>query len=187
MKRLNRRVPRYSACLILLAILAAWPTAGRSQSCGPHTDLKPIVEGLLRNWAMKLQQSWSGAIDPKPIVDTYAENGVLVPTCSNGPSAGRSEITKYFKDTFLPLDPIADFKNFDTIQVRGNCQYPSASGLYDFSFEAKPAPEPATAKARYTYVFRWTNTPAGRKWLIVQHHSSLVLDPPQQCPSKPKS
>jgi hypothetical protein len=177
MKSLNRRMLRYSACLFLLATVAAWPTAGWSQTC----DRDTIVKERLENWAEKLKESWSTpvGINPGPIISTYAADGVLLPTCSNGPLIGRdTEIKDYFKDTFLPLKPVAKFDfGLRKFEVGGDCTHPFASGVYDFESNKGPL------KARYTYVFRRTG-PQTNEWLIAQHHSSLMLDPEQKCPPK---
>ena len=91
------------ACLIVAAV-AAWPSAGwsRARSC----DVNTLVPTLLQNWATQLSRSTPS--DPAPVVATYADNGVLLPTCANGPLTGRSEITGYFVG-FLKPQPAATF------------------------------------------------------------------------------
>ncbi len=178
MKRLDRRVPRYSACLIVLATVAVWPTAGWSQTCSPN-NFKTFVEGLLQNWADKLKFSWAPHIDPGLIGATYAPDAVLLPTCSKGPldSAG---IRHYFEEDFLPLKPEATF-DWDNNKIGGDCSRPFASGLYLFDlFAFKPEKH---VQARYTYVFKQM---PGNVYLIEQHHSSLVpTKPAQECPKLP--
>ncbi len=163
MKRLKRGVPHYSACLFLLAAFAAWPTAGWSQTASQTC----AVKDLLQNWADQLQASWLQPIYPPPIVSTYADNAVLLPTCSNGPLVGHPAIEDYFKNAFLPLQPQATF-DWDN----AHCTPTFASGLY--SFKVKNG---QVLRGRYTYVF------TGK--LIAQHHSSLEPNPllPQGCPS----
>jgi hypothetical protein len=184
MKRLNWGMLNNFACLILLAVIAIWPTAGWSQaaklSCDPN-DLKPYVENLLRMWDLKLRLSWhSSPINPQPIAQTYdPTKGVLLPTCSKGPYVG-PKIRDYFVD-FLKLHPEATFYFVaGKFEVGGDCTRPFASGLYDFNLTT--ATGTVKAEARYTYVFASTG-------LIEQHHSSLVpMKPPQEqqeCPEPP--
>jgi hypothetical protein len=144
--------------LITLARIAAWPSAGWSQTCN--------VQGLLQNWANQLKASWQKN-NPDLIVDTYQpQNGVLLPTCSNGPLVGRRAIKGYFED-FLKLKPEATFE-----WPSAHCTQTFASGLYSFKVEGGQV-----LRARYTYIFTGT--------LIAQHHSSLEPKPPapQGCPS----
>lgn len=176
MKHLNRRVLHYSACVIVLTAVAAWPSAGWSRAAKRSCDVDQMVRGLLQNWGKQLQAAWQQN-KPELIVNTYAANGVLLPTCSSGPLTGHTAITGYFVNDFLPFKPVA---NFDFVtnppKVGGDCAHAYASGLYDFKLEAFNPP--ADVKARYTYVFTGT--------LISQHHSSLVpTKPPQACPDKP--
>jgi hypothetical protein len=176
MKRLKRRVLHYSACLIVLATVATWPSAGWPKTARHTCDVDKIVRGLLQNWGKQLKDAWSEN-KPELIVRTYAENGVLLPTCSKGPLSGHGEISGYFVKDFLPLKPVA---NFDFVsnppKIGGDCTHAFASGLYGFKLEAFNPPK--DVQARYTYVFTRT--------LIAQHHSSLVpTKPPQECPPKP--
>jgi hypothetical protein len=176
MNRLNRRVLHYSACLIVLTAVAAWPSAGWSKTTRHACDVDRMVRGLLQNWGNQLQAAWRQN-DPQLIVRTYALNGVLLPTCSSGPLAGHDQISGYFVNDFLPFKPVANFDfAANPPKITGDCAHASASGLYDFKLEAFNPP--ADVKARYTYVFTGT--------LIDQHHSSLVpTKPPQECPPKP--
>jgi hypothetical protein len=172
MKRLNRRVLHYSACLILAAAVAAWPSAGWSRTAKHSCNVNTLVPRLLQNWADQLKESWS-TNNPELIVRTYAENGVLLPTCDNGPLTGRAAIRGYFEE-FLKLEPVATF-NMATTRIGGDCPHPFASGLYTFNLG-----KDGTLQARYTYVFRQTSPSA---WLIAQHHSSLQPKPTSTCPS----
>jgi hypothetical protein len=176
MKRLNRWVRHYSACLIVLAAVAVWPSAGWSKTTRRGCDVDRMVRGLLQNWGNQLQEAWKQN-KPDLIVRTYAPNGVLLPTCSKGPLTGHGEIGGYFVNDFLPFRPVAIFDfNRNPPKVGGDCAHAYSSGLYDFKLEAFNPP--ADVQARYTYVFTGT--------LIAQHHSSLVpTKPPQACPAKP--
>jgi hypothetical protein len=173
MKRPNRRVLLYSACLFVFATIAAWPSAGWSRTARHACDVDKVVRARLDNWAKQLKDSWSKN-NPELIVGTYAENGVLMPTCSNGPLAGHQAIKGYFANNFLPLKPEATF-DFNNAKIGGDCARPFASGLYSFKLNSSGQ----VLQARYTYVFRKTGP---TEWLIAQHHSSLLPNPPSSCP-----
>ncbi len=173
MRRMNQSVMRYSVYLLLLVMVAAWPSAGWSRTTRHACDVDNVVRGRLENWAKQLKDSWSKN-NPKLIVGTYAENGVLLPTCSNGPLTGHQAITGYFEKNFLPLKPEATF-DWNNAKIGGDCARPFASGLYSFKLNSSGQ----ALQARYTYVFRQTGA---TEWLIAQHHSSLTPAPPSSCP-----
>jgi len=176
MKRFDRTVPGgfiILAGLILLAVLA-WPSEGWSRTARRACNVTADVDALLKNWAEKLSQSTPS--NPRPIVETYEpRNAVLLPTCSGETAIGRGQITEYFKE-FLDYKPTV---KFTTRAIGGDCTIAFASGTYTFTLGNLANQE---LLARYTYVFERRNT----KWLIAQHHSSLVpkLTPEQKCPSK---
>jgi len=170
MKRLNRRVLHRYACLIILATVAAWPSAGWSRRARHACDVNTVVPMLLQNWANQLSRSSPSS--PMPIISTYADNGVLLPTCANGPLTGRAEIKGYFVG-FLKPQPAATF-DMATAKIGGDCTHPFASGLYTFKLN-----DGTQLQARYTYVFRQTGATT---WLIAQHHSSLEPESKSACP-----
>jgi uncharacterized protein (TIGR02246 family) len=182
MKSLNWNVLRRSACLIILAAVAAGPSAAWSRAARPVCHVGTVVPRLLLNWADKLQQSWR-ANNPALIVGTYAGDAYLLPTCANGPEIGHDAITAYFRDAFLPEHPVATFNLLDprTIRIGGDCANPFASGLYTFAL----GEDRKQVRARFTYVFRQTGPDS---WLIAQHHSSLEPkgsggNPKPECPA----
>jgi hypothetical protein len=169
MMRPNPRVPYRCVGVILLAV-AAWPSAGWSRAPRPACDVNTLVPALLQNWATQLSRSTPS--DPEPVVSTYADTGVLLPTCANGPLTGRSEITGYFVG-FLKPQPAAMFDPASR-KIGGDCRHPFASGLYTFKLN-----DGTVLQGRYTYVFRQIGPAA---WRIAQHHSSLEPNSTSQCP-----
>ena len=169
MKSSNRRMLRRLACLAIIAAIA-WPATGWSRTARHACDVYTVVPKLLQNWATQLSRS--SPSDPAPIVSTYADNGVLLPTCANGPLTGRAEIKGYFVG-FLKPQPAATF-DMATAKIGGDCTHPFASGLYTFKLN-----DGTQLQARYTYVFRRTGATA---WLIAQHHSSLEPESTSACP-----
>ena len=157
-----------STSLILLAV-SAWPSDGWTQTC----DVEQVVPKLLDNWGVQLRNSWSDdRIDPNPIVGTYGEGAVLLPTCSDGPSSGE-KIKEYFAKKFLPLHPVVTF-NWGALKVGGECKNPFGSGLYSFELHARGGEK---LEARYTYIFQQS----GDSWTIKQHHSSLQPESTSKC------
>jgi len=182
MKRFDRVALRGStsvALILLAAILVAilaWPSAGWSKTAGRACRVQPgVVQALLENWADKLAQSSPG--DPSPVVDTYQDGAVLVPTCANGPYTGRAEITVYFKG-FLANKPTAVF-DMAGAKIGGDCHIAFASGLYSFTLHNGAVAPLPVLPARYTYVFEHN---VGGSWLIAQHHSSLEPESGAACP-----
>jgi len=169
MKSLNTRVLHRFACLAII-VAVAWPAAGWSRAAKRACDVNAVVPKLLQNWATQLSRS--SPSNPTPIVSTYADNAVLLPTCANGPLTGRAEIKGYFVG-FLKPQPVATF-DMTTAKIGGDCTHPFASGLYTFKLN-----DGTQLQARYTYVFRQTGP---RAWLIAQHHSSLEPESTSACP-----
>jgi hypothetical protein len=169
MRRLNRRTLYQYACLILL-VVAAWPSTGWSRPARHACDVNVLVPTLLQNWATQLSRS--SPSDPTPIVSFYADNGVLLPTCANGPLTGRAAIRGYFEG-FLKPQPAVTF-DAASGRIGGDCAHPFGSGLYTFKLK-----DGTVLQGRYTYVFKQVSANA---WLIAQHHSSLEPESNSACP-----
>ena len=179
MKRFDRMLLRgcTSAAVILVSVLA-WPTEGSSQTakCKPGPGVAAIVCQQIEDWGKALQASWRPGIQQYPVVDKYASDAILLPTCSDEPAIGRADIKKYFVEKFLPAEPRLTSLGTPTAGRAGNVIF--GSGLYQFTLKDKQGKD-VTVPARYTYMFRQ----AGRGYLIVQHHSSLEpKNPAAKCP-----
>jgi hypothetical protein len=178
MKRFDRMVLRgcTSAAVILVAVLA-WPTAGSSQpaKCKPVPGVAGLVCQQIEAWGKALQESWEKK-NPDLVVDKYASNAILLPTCSGDAAIGRADIRKYFVEKFLPAEPRLTSIGTPTAGQAGTVIF--GSGEYEFMLKDKQGKD-VTVPARYTYIFRRT----GNAYLIVQHHSSLEpLNPAAKCP-----
>jgi hypothetical protein len=179
MKRFDRMVLRgcTSAAVILVAVLA-WPTAGLSQTakCKPVPGVAGLVCQQIEAWGKALQESWQPGIHQYPVVDKYASNAILLPTCSGDAAIGRADIRKYFVEKFLPAEPRLTSIGTPTAGQAANVIF--GSGEYEFTLKDKEGKD-VTVPARYTYIFQR----AGNAYLIVQHHSSLEpLNPASKCP-----
>jgi hypothetical protein len=166
MKPFDRIVLRgYAAAAVIFLAVVAWPSAGWSR---PRLQVCEVnhVQRLLDNWASALKQAWQPPGNPMLIVDKYATDAVLLPTCANGPLIGRAAIKGYFDD-FLKKQPVVE-GGFVHANIGGDCSVGYASGLYTFKLNGGTNKE-VLLRARYTYVFRHE--------LIMQHHSSLEPEP----------
>ena len=119
----------------------------------------------------KLFDEWNTAIqtgDPDRVVALYSFNGILIPTLSNDVRSTHAEIRAYFVD-FLKKKPRAVLNES---YVRAYEDAGLNSGIYSFYFGSDTTP----TQARYSYVYEWH----GDRWLIVEHHSSLLYKEHQQ-------
>jgi hypothetical protein len=178
MKRFDRMVLRgcTSAALILVTVLAC-PTTGWSQTakCKPAPGVAGRVCQQIEAWGEALQASWQQK-NPDLVVDKYAPDAILLPTCSADVAIGRPEIKKYFVEKFLPAEPRLTGIGTPTAGQAANVIF--GSGEYEFTLKDKQGKD-VVVPARYTYIFRGT----GNAYLIAQHHSSLEpLNPAAKCP-----
>jgi hypothetical protein len=178
MKRFDRTVLRgcTSAAVILVTVLAC-PTAGWSQTakCKPVPGAAGLVCRQIEAWGEALQASWVRK-NPDLVVDKYAPDAILLPTCSTDVARGRAAIKEYFVEKFLPAEP--RLTSIDTPTAGQAASVIFGSGEYKFMLKDKLGKD-VTVPARYTYIFRKT----GNAYLIVQHHSSLEpLNPAAKCP-----
>lgn len=119
----------------------------------------------------KLFDEWNKAIrtgDPDQVVPLYAFNGILIPTLSNDVRSTHAEIRAYFVE-FLKKKPRAAIVE-SYVRVYDDTGF--NSGIYSFHFGSETTP----TFARYTYAYEWH----GDRWLIVEHHSSLLYKEHQQ-------
>jgi hypothetical protein len=100
------------------------------------------------------------------IVDTYANNGVLIGTFAIKIKKGRQTIKPYFEGLFKKENLRVKFDNdvFTNELEEGYI----VSGFYEFSYNENG--ERKVANARYSYVVQNING----KMLIVNHHSSEI-------------
>ncbi len=119
------------------------------------------IESLFQEWNEALQSG-----DPGRVTDLYAFNAVLLPTLSNRVRLGHAEIDDYFRG-FLAKRPSGVRVEKSSIRVYGETAI--HSGIYSFAFSPADQ-EPSSVRARFTFVYHWH----GDRWLIVEHHSSLM-------------
>ncbi|GHH65769.1 SgcJ/EcaC family oxidoreductase [Promicromonospora soli] len=112
---------------------------------------------------------WNAAVetgDPEKVAALYAPDAVLLPTLSPEIRTDHDGIVDYFEH-FLAKNPSGERTRSVVEVLDGTTAIDT--GLYRFTFTAADGTQ-TFADARYTFVYEKLD---GR-WLIVNHHSSLV-------------
>ena len=120
---------------------------------------KEKIKQLLTAWNASLQTD-----DLDKVVANYANDAILLPTMSSKIRHNHEEIKDYFKH-FLKLKAV-EHVDEENIRVYGDIAV--NSGRYTFNILKNGKSE--QIKARFTFVYRR----AGGKWLIIEHHSSVL-------------
>ncbi len=119
---------------------------------------------MIENEVTALFNEWNSALqtgDPKKVAALYESNGILLPTMSNKVRHNHEEIEDYFVH-FLAKGPVG---KINEANVRIFNETAINSGIYTFTFK-----DGVTVQARFTFVYRWN----GRRWMIIEHHSSQM-------------
>jgi uncharacterized protein (TIGR02246 family) len=119
------------------------------------------VKGLFTRWNNSLQ-----TLDPKKVVENYADDGVLLPTVSNTPRTNHAMMENYFEE-FLLKKP---FGTINSSTVRIDCNMAFDVGTYTFDLTDPATKVSSKVPARYSYVYRYIDG----QWLIAHHHSSVM-------------
>ncbi len=111
-----------------------------------------------------LFDEWNRALksgNPERVTALYAPDAVLLPTLSHQIRHNHEEIRDYFVH-FLRRGPEGVINESNT---RTFAQLLINSGIYTFSLG-----DGTSAQGRFTFVYQWD----GKRWLIIEHHSSLM-------------
>ena len=131
-------------------------------SAGPKED----VAAATIKWGETLGQN-----DPDKVLALYAPDAVLWGTLSPTVRADRAALRDYFVTAFKVLPNLKVAFGEQLIRVYGTTAV--NTGYYTFSYFKDGASK--TLPARYSFTF----VKDGEKWMIVDHHSSAMLPPPQ--------
>lgn len=123
----------------------------------------------------------SGLIDaPQLVTRLYARDAILWGTVSNQVRTTPDEILNYFEHfARVPGIRLIPESLRSCVQIYGNIAL--SSGYYSFSCSPKnPNGPPRFIHGRYSFVYRRVPTPYknGVMWEIVNHHSSVIPNPP---------
>ena len=149
--RWPRGVERIGWALTVVILL------GSVASAGPKEDVSAVTS----EWGRAL-----GEDDPDKVLQLYADDAVLWGTLSPMVRADRAALRDYFVTAFRVLPGLKVAFGDQFIRVYGNAAV--NTGYYTFSY-AKDG-EVKTLPARYSFTF--INN--GERWLIVDHHSSVM-------------
>ena len=139
------------------------PAQARSMHCAPVTNdsIEKQFDRFNAAWATK---------DPATVSAMFAPDAVLLPTLSDEERTTPAGIRRYF-DYFLKSSPVA---HIDTSSIRLGCNTAARMGNWSVDLTDPKTNEKSTAKARYTFIYRFVNG----HWWIEHLHSSLLPDMP---------
>jgi uncharacterized protein (TIGR02246 family) len=129
-------------------------------------DPKNEIAAATSAWAEAL-----AADTPDKVMALYAEDAVLWGTLSPKLRADREAMLDYFVVGFKALPKRTVAFGDQLIRVYGNTAI--NSGYYTFSYVKDGETKQLPARYSFTYVKN------GDKWLIVDHHSSVMPQPPK--------
>jgi len=147
-----------AGCVLGIALLSL----ATSASAGPKDDITAASSA----WAEAL-----AAETPDKVMALYANDAVLWGTLSPKLRADREGMLDYFVGGFkaLPNRKVAFGDQF--IRIYGDTAI--NSGYYTFSYVKDGETKQLPARYSFTYI------KSGDKWLIVDHHSSAMPQPPK--------
>ncbi|WP_406458301.1 SgcJ/EcaC family oxidoreductase [Streptomyces sp. NBC_01622] len=161
----RRSISKRAAVVTVTTALALGTLGTVAATAGPQHDAKPSkkqIAALFDGWNAALQTG-----DPKKVANRYASDAVLLPTVSNEIRTDRPEIVDYFEH-FLPNKPVG--KKIETIVNVLDSNSAIDTGIYEFTLTDPDTGAKRVVEARYTYEYE----KRGGKWLIVNHHSSVM-------------
>ncbi|MCX4610625.1 SgcJ/EcaC family oxidoreductase [Streptomyces mirabilis] len=163
---MKRRIRKRAAVITASTLAAATAVSiGITTSAGAVPQKPPSkarIAALFDGWNAALKTG-----DPEKVADRYASDAVLLPTVSNRIRDTHAEIVDYFEH-FLANKPVG--KKIETIVNVLDENSALDTGLYEFTLTDPDTGARRTVEARYTYEYE----KRGGKWLIVNHHSSVM-------------
>ena len=127
---------------------------------------KEDVAAASMKWAAAL-----GEDDPDKVLTFYATDAVLWGTLSPTVRSTPAAVREYFVNAFKALPGLKVAFGEQLIRVYGDAAI--NTGYYTFSFVNDGESKTFPARYSFTYVKR------GKNWMIVDHHSSAIPQPPK--------
>ncbi|MDW4907991.1 SgcJ/EcaC family oxidoreductase [Streptomyces sp. ADMS] len=149
-----------ATALATAAAVAVGVSAAGADEPGKPTEKE--IAALFDGWNETLQTG-----DPAKVTDRYADDAVLLPTVSNKIRTNHAEIEDYFHH-FVENKPVGT-KTKTVINVLDD-DSAIDTGSYYFTLTDPKTGEKSRVDARYTYEYEKRDG----KWLIVNHHSSMM-------------
>ncbi|MFF8842017.1 SgcJ/EcaC family oxidoreductase [Streptomyces sp. NPDC015127] len=179
---MKRRIPVRAALATTAAalVVAGTVTAGVSAATPEHSGSQarhsaPPAQSTKATKVTKqeiaaLFDQWNAALrtgDPRKVADRYASDAVLLPTASPVIRTDRAQIVDYFEHFLLKKPEGEKIRSVVSVLDRDSA---IDAGVYAFHLTDSKTGEKSTVEARYTYAYE----KRGGKWLIVNHHSSVL-------------
>lgn len=151
---------------LISAALGMVTSAGadaQGKACAPVND--KLVEAQFD----RFNAAWATK-NPDTVSALFAPDAVLLPTLSDEERTTPAGIRNYFVH-FLEKAPVG---RVDTSSIRLGCNMAARMGNWSVDLTDAKTGAKSTAKARYTFVYRY----ADGRWWIEHLHSSLLPDMP---------
>jgi len=129
---------------------------------GPQED----VAAASMRWAAALAEN-----DPDKVLPFYAQDAVLWGTLSPTVRSSPAALREYFVNAFKALPGLKVAFGEQLIRIYGSTAV--NTGYYSFSFVRDGEARTLPARYSFTYVNK------GKNWMIVDHHSSAMPQPPK--------
>lgn len=129
-------------------------------------DPKSDIAAATTTWGAALAED-----NPDKVMALYADDAVLWGTLSPKVRADRAAMRDYFVTAFKALPGLKVAFGDQLIRVYGDTAV--NTGYYTFSYTKDGETKQLPARYSFTYV------KSGDKWLIVDHHSSAMPQPPK--------
>ncbi len=149
--------------MLLGAAFGAGSADARAMECAPVDNA--VVEGQFD----RFNAAWATK-NPDTVAALFAPDAVLLPTLSDEERTTPAGIHKYFVH-FLEKSPVG---RVDSSSIRLGCNMAARMGNWSVDLTDAKTGAKSTAKARYTFVYRY----ADGGWWIEHLHSSLLPDMP---------
>jgi uncharacterized protein (TIGR02246 family) len=149
---------RFVMLVVGSCAITLFTSVGLAQPPGKQVSKEEIAQ-LFDKWNAALQTGKA-----EEVVKLYAPDAILLPTVSNKVRHNHEEIKDYFVH-FLENKPVGKI-NEQNIRTYGDVAI--NSGVYTFTLTKQG--KPSEVRARYTFVYHRQ----GDRWLIVEHHSSMM-------------
>ncbi|GGK92967.1 hypothetical protein GCM10010094_62250 [Streptomyces flaveus] len=168
-RQISARATVYTIAGLVVAGTVAAGISVASPEQEPSARHKPAakagkgqIAALFDQWNAVLQTG-----DPEKVADLYAKDAVLLPTLSPEVRTDRAGIVDYMEH-FLLKKPKGEKLRTVINVLDGNSAIDA--GLYEFHVTDPETGKKSTLEARYTFEYEKRDG----KWLIVNHHSSVV-------------
>ncbi len=130
-------------------------------------NLNDDIKDTLNLW---IETVGSANGDADKVLPLYAKDAVLLATFSDRVRCNSEDDLRGYFTYFSGIPGLQGKLDEVHIHASEDGGLASASGFYTFTHNGTPDGSQATAPARFTFTYR----KEGEKWMIVQHHSSVM-------------